>query len=613
MARSQRAAEPVRAPSLLERAASTLDRRIGWSKLPWPVGFVVLAGIRERLRRQNLYDPDSTAPVRERVRRAVPPPEPVRTVDGTFNDLRDPAMGSVGCRFGRNVPLEHTYPEDESRVLTPNPRVVSRELLTRDAFQPATTLNVLAAAWIQFEVHDWFSHGKGDWQTAWRLELDDDDLWPERPMRIPRALVDPSHDGNGPPTWTTADSHWWDGSQIYGSNEQFASAVRTHEDGKLAVGADGLPPRELEALLDLSDVAGNFWLGLGLLHVLFTLEHNAICDRLRQAYPSWSDDRLYDKARLVNAALMAKIHTVEWTPAVIAHPTTKRAMRVNWWGLTGERFHRRFGRLGRGDVVSGIPGSPTNHHGVRYSLTEEFTAVYRMHPLLPDDFVFLSCIDDSVLEERTFPELNALHARTRLEELSMPNALYSLGVAHPGAITLHNYPRFLQHLERPDGTILDLAATDIIRVRERGVPRYNQFRRLFHLRPARTFAELTPDPRWQDELRRVYGDIEDVDLMIGLYAEKPPRGFGFSDTAFRVFVLMASRRLNSDRFFTTDYTPAVYTPEGLAWIDDNTLVTMIRRHFSQLRPALSGVANGFVPWNRVGRAAGTRRSAQIAT
>ena len=32
-----------------------------------------------------------------------------------------------------------------------------------------------------------------------------------------------------------------------------------------------------------------------------------------------------------------------------------------------------------------------------------------------------------------------------------------------------------------------------------------------------------------------------------------PTGFGFSDTAFRVFILMASRRLKSDRFFTTDW------------------------------------------------------------
>ncbi len=59
---------------------------------------------------------------------------------------------------------------------------------------------------------------------------------------------------------------------------------------------------------------------------------------------------------------------------------------------------------------------------------------------------------------------------------------------------------------------------------------------------------------------------------------------------------MASRRLNSDRFFTRDYTPAVYTKAGLDWIDDNTMVTVLLRHYPQLRAALRGVKNGFHPW-----------------
>ena len=40
----------------------------------------------------------------------------------------------------------------------------------------------------------------------------------------------------------------------------------------------------------------------------------------------------------------------------------------------------------------------------------------------------------------------------------MSDRFYSFGIAHPGAITLHNYPRFLQKLT-PDGHDLDLAAT----------------------------------------------------------------------------------------------------------------------------------------------------------
>jgi hypothetical protein len=572
--------------------ASKLDHKYGWSRLPLPLGLFALEFIRQRLRAENLCD---TGLVKE------PPPVPAdvkaRTIDGSYNDLQCPAMGSVGTRFGRNVPRDRTFQDSENELLEPNPRVVSRELLTRERFLPATSLNVLAAAWIQFEVHDWFSHQPDRTTPPFELSLAEDDPWPQRPMQIPRTQRD-STSGETHPAFLTYDTHWWDASQIYGSDEAFANAVRTHEDGKLKLDGRGLPPKELEANVDLSGVAGNFWVGLGLLHTLFMHEHNAICDRLRKEFPTWTDDKLYHHARLINAAVMAKIHTVEWTPAIIAHPTTIKGMHANWYGMVGERFTKRFGRIGRGEVLSGIPGSPTNHHGVPYSLTEEFVAVYRMHPLLPDEFTFRSVKDDAFVARYDFPELGVLKTRTRLEELGVANGLYSFGIANPGAITLHNYPRFLQELHRADGTTIDLAATDIMRIRERGVPRYMAFRELFHRKPVRTFEELTQDASKADELRRVYGELDRLDLMIGLFSEPLPDGFGFSDTTFRVFVLMASRRLKSDRFFTSDYTPAVYKQIGLDWINDTTLKSVLLRHYPELGHVLEGVDNAFKPWPR---------------
>jgi hypothetical protein len=188
--------------------------------------------------------------------------------------------------------------------------------------------------------------------------------------------------------------------------------------------------------------------------------------------------------------------------------------------------------------------------------------------------------------------------RERLSELSMGDLLYSFGTSHPGAITLHNYPRFLQHFDRADGSLVDLASIDVLRVRERGVPRYNEFRRLLHLKPFDTFEEMTETSEQAEELRRIYGDVERVDAMIGMYAEKKPKGFGFSDTAFRIFILMASRRLESDRFFTRDYRPEVYTREGIDWVENNTMRTLFLRHFPELESALEGVANPFAPWQR---------------
>ncbi|MBV8928114.1 MAG: peroxidase, partial [Mycobacteriaceae bacterium] len=187
-----------------------------------------------------------------------------------------------------------------------------------------------------------------------------------------------------------------------------------------------------------------------------------------------------------------------------------------------------------------------------------------------------------------------------LEDVGYDNAFYSLGIASPGAITLHNYPTFFQPLTRVNGDTFDLGAVDILRARECEIARYNDFRRFFRLRPARSFYDITGNDEAAAEIRQVYeGNLEAVDLMVGLFAEPKPEGFAFSDTAFRVFLLMAARRLTSDRFFTTDFTPQVYTEAGLKWIAGTTFADMLRRHYPELRPVMKGVDNAFQPWEPV--------------
>ena len=59
----------------------------------------------------------------------------------------------------------------------------------------------------------------------------------------------------------------------------------------------------------MSGFTDNWWIGLAMLHTLFTLEHNHICDLLAKQHPDWNDAQLHAKAKLINSALMAKIHT----------------------------------------------------------------------------------------------------------------------------------------------------------------------------------------------------------------------------------------------------------------------------------------------------------------
>jgi hypothetical protein len=590
---------------VLHAVFSKVNQKRQWYELPTTsLKALNLLSLRLDLRDLNLFD--TSTPIRKHGLED-PPPEALRArrPDGKWNDLNDPEMGSTGTAFTRNINPRRIKPEKPPRLYDPSPRTVSLELMTRDQFKPAVNLNVLAQAWIQFENHNWFFHGRGKPDDVLEVPLDPGDDWPENPMRVRRTVAIPAHSSGvgkrGPIDYGNTETHWWDGSQIYGSDQETQTAVRTFEGGKLKIQPDGRLPEDPDQHgIDLTGFNENWWFGLSCLHTLFTKEHNAICDVLRRENPGWDDQRLFDTAWLINSALMAKIHTVEWTPGIVNTPALWFAMNVNWSGIFGQTLKDRFGRLGDSEIFSGIMGSPQEHHDARFQLTEEFISVYRMHPLLRDDWNFYDCHSGELRDQHEFLDVQGANTREFMDGFEIPDLIYSMGVEHPGQITLHNYPRALQRYRRIDGELMDLATLDILRDRERGVPRYNDFREELRMPRIRSFEELTRNPQWAEEMRRVYdGDLDKVDLQVGMYAEPLPPGFGFSDTAFRIFILMASRRLKSDRFFTTDFRPEVYTETGIRWVTHTKMKDVLLRHYPELEPALEGLPNAFLPWHKV--------------
>jgi len=340
-----------------------VNRARDWWELPLPAALLNLRAHRDELRESNLYD---TRPPSNGTSIPLEELPKYRTYDGSYQDPADPEMGMVGSRFGRNAPPEATAPETDEERMTPSPREVSTRLLNRDTFKPATSLNVLAACWIQMENHDWFGHGENMPDEYIDVPLAEGDDWPDKAMKIKRTSPDRTRTWKSglPPTYVNTVTHWWDASQIYGSTEERCRKLRAGEDGKLIV-EDGWLPEEDDPKLkgvDMTGFSDNYWIGLSLLHNLFANEHNAICDHLKRSHPAWDDEKLFLTARLVNSALMAKIHTVEWTPGILANPVLERAMNSNWYGILPRWVRNRFGHVGT-EMIGGIVGSDQEHHG----------------------------------------------------------------------------------------------------------------------------------------------------------------------------------------------------------------------------------------------------------
>jgi len=604
--------------------------------LPAPAAKLVqilkLAHMRETLFANNLVRPYPDGAKTAFYGTAEEPPDYARrwrTADGSWNKVRregdgrfDPMVGAAYTRFFRNVGdergLDAVRPRTNPATSPVNVRELSLALFAPTGErQLVPFLNLWAAVWIQFMNHDWISHGTSDASRTQPLPLPADDplrarygvdhldvrATPEDPTRQPA-------DGDRPPTFINEVTHWWDGSQLYGSDRRTQAKVRSGVDGKLTVTGEGLLPVDPDTGTETTGFSRNWWVALGAIHTLFVREHNAICDTLKAHHPDWGDEALFQTARLINSAVMAKIHTVEWTPAILPNRTLHDGMFANWYGLVTSLFGGKRKRALEEIPITnrelgGILGNPQATFA-DFGLSEEFTAVYRMHSLLPDSVrIYEAGSPDPVAD---VPLMRTRHAASPalIQEYGIETIALSLGVQLPGALVNNNYPAVLLDMSIPGEPVVDLGALDLYRDRERGVPPYNQLRAELGLNRIRSFDDLTEDPALAAKLRSLYGRhvdgsdrVEDMDLLVGTLCEghRPP-GFGFGETLFQIFILNASWRLLGDRFFTDDFRQDVYTREGLDWIDGATMKSVLLRHFPSLATsALANVRNAFEPWD----------------
>ncbi|CAA3021966.1 alpha-dioxygenase 1-like [Olea europaea subsp. europaea] len=554
-----------------------IDKLAIWHRLPVLLGLIYLAHRRYLHQEYNLLNVGKS-PVGVRYN---PADFPFRTADGMFNDPFNEGAGSEDSFFGRNV-----LPVDQKKegLMKPDPIVVSTKLLARRKYiDTGKQFNVELVA---------------PKEVASQCPLKSFKFYKSKEVSTEHGYYGI---GTGYLNRRTA---WWDGSAIYGSNAETLQKVRTFKDGKLKISNNGLLPHEDGQVIS-GDVR-NIWAGLSTFQALFVQEHNA------KEYPDLKDEELYLHSRLVTSAVIGKVHTIDWTVELLKTDMLRAGMRGNWYGLLGKKFKDTFGHVG-GAILSGLVGlKKPNNHGIPYSLTEEFVSVYRMHGLLPDTLL-LRNVNAATGPNKSPPLANEVDMREligkkgeeALQNIGFTRQMVSMGHQACGALELWNYPNWFRDLipqdvdgrDRPDP--VDLPALEIYRDRERSVARYNDFRRSLLLIPISKWDDLTDDNEALQTLREVYDDdVEELDLLVGLMAEKKIRGFAISETAFIIFLLMASRRLEADRFFTSDFNEEVYTMKGLEWVNTTeSLKDVLDRHYPEMTKKWMNSSSAFSVWD----------------
>ncbi|XP_057983279.1 alpha-dioxygenase PIOX-like [Malania oleifera] len=578
---------------------------IAWHRLPVFLGLIYLA-IRRHLHQEYNLINVGTTPSGVRFN---PADYPYRTDNGKYNDPFNEGAGSQGTFFGRNV----SPVDQKDEVLKPDPMVVATKLLARrKMIDTGKQFNMIAASWIQFMIHDWIDHLEDTKQMELSAPREVANGCPLKSFKFYKTKEVPTGFYDIKTGTLNIRTPWWDASAIYGSDRERLQKVRSFKDGKLKISKDGLLLHDQDGVALSGDVR-NSWAGVSALQALFVLEHNAVCDALHKEYPEMKDEELYRHARLVTSAVIAKIHTIDWTVELLKTDTLLAGMRANWYGLLGKKFKDTFGHIGGGYLLGGLVGmkKPQNH-GVPYSLTEEFVSVYRMHSLLPDDLLLRDIFASPgpnkslpLIEEVPMPNLIGHKGERTLSEIGFTKQIVSMGHQACGALELWNYPMWFRDLvpQNVDGTDrsyhVDLPALEVYRDRERKVARYNEFRRGMLMIPISKWEDLTDDNEAIKTLRDVYGDdVEKLDLLVGMMAETKIKGFAISETAFYIFLIMATRRLEADRFFTSNYNEETYTKKGFEWVNTTeSLKDVLNRHYPDMTEKWMNSNSAFSVWD----------------
>lgn len=488
----------------------------------------------------------------------------VAAIDGTGNNLVETDGGSTDEQLLRLVSVEYgdsiSTPAGEDR---PSAREVSNvvaaqtELTTNDR-----GLTDLVWLWGQFIDHDIDLTENADPAEAFNIEVPtgdeyfDPDGSGDDVIGLNRSVYDTEtgDEASDPRQQINQITAFLDGSMIYGSDEERATALRTFEGGQLKTSeGDRLPFNEegfanaggtSDTLFLAGDVRANENAALTAMHTVWVREHNRLADEIATANPELSDEEIYQQARAIVRAELQVITYNEFLPAL----------------------------LGEGAISEYSGYDATVNPGISNLFS---TAAYRLgHSMLPTDLLRLNN-DGSTVDAGNLSLQDAFFNPQNILDGGIDSLL--LGAANQQAQEIDNMiiddvRNFL--FGEPGQGGFDLASLNIQRGRDHGLADYNQARIDLGLDPVASFDQITSDPGLADELEALYGDVNNIDAWVGGLAEDHVEGSSLGEFMQTVLIDQFERLRDGDRF----YYENVLSGSALAAVERTTLSDVILRN-----------------------------------
>lgn len=500
----------------------------------------------------------------------------VRSYDGYGNNEANPELGATQTPLKVITSLEF---EDKIGVPTgstrPNPREISNRLFAQDELiYDEQELSDFVWVFGQFIDHDIVLVGAGDEPAMIVVPPCDPVFDPncETPTIIPmtrsKFMVGTGLTPENPRQYANEITPFIDGSGVYGSSEERANWLRTFEDGKLKTSQGNLlpfntmngelsgatdevaPHMEISEFQDMrrwfvaGDARANENVLLTAMHTLFVREHNRLCDDLKLEYPNADDEQLFQKARTMIGGMIQSITYNQWLPA----------MGVEMDGYSGYRSE-----------VDPRVSNVFSAAAFRFGHTLLSTDILRMK----DDCNTMPDGNMNLLDGFFNPEvvLNGIDPLVKGMSAQIQQSL-DCKVIDDVRNFLFGPPGY--------GVGMDLAAININRGRERGLPDYNAIRGSVGLPSVRSFNESFSSHTDAQALEDLYGDINSIDPWVGLLAEVHVPGALFGETIMAIIKKQFQEIRDGDRFFF-EADPSISATE-VEMIRNSTLADIIRRN-----------------------------------